>query len=205
MSRVKNVTKQTNNAFLNMYKFDVEYRNGNINPYYVASRSPNIENLEAVSHNHHSDAITIYAIYGEKKDKIVLIRQFRYPINDYLYELPAGLIEKGEDMYIAGSREFYEETGLTFTPKRVDNAYTRPFFTSPGLSDESAGAIFGYCSGTPSNSHQEDSEDIQIILADKSECKRILKEENVPIMCAYHLMHFIHNKDEDPLSFLDEI
>lgn len=127
MSRVKNVEKQTNNPFLNMYKFDVEYRNGNVKPYYVASRSPNIENLEAMTHKYHSDAITIYAIYGEKKDKIVLVRQFRYPINGYLYELPAGLIEKREDMYVAGSREFYEETGL--------------IFTSPGLSDESSGAI----------------------------------------------------------------
>ena len=69
MNRLKNVSKQTNNPFLNMYKFDVEYRNGNINPYYVASRSPNIENLEAVTHKHHSDAIIIFAVYGEKKIK----------------------------------------------------------------------------------------------------------------------------------------
>lgn len=68
MNRVKSVAKQTNNAFLNMYKFDVEYRNGSIKPYF------NIENLEAKTHEHLSDAITIYAIYGEKKDKIVLVR-----------------------------------------------------------------------------------------------------------------------------------
>lgn len=205
MSRVKHVTKQTNNPFLNMYQFEVEYRNGKTSPYYVASRSPNAENLEALTHKHHSDAIIIYAIYGEKKDKIVLVRQFRYPINDYLYELPAGLVEKGEDIYEAGVRELYEETGLTFIPKKVDKAYTKAFFSTPGLSDESAGAIYGYCTGVPSNCNQEESEDIQIILADKNECKRILKEEKLPIMCAYHLMHFIHNKDDDPLSFLDEI
>ena len=50
---------------------------------------------------------------------------------------------------------------------------------------------------------KEESEDIEIVLADREECKRILKEENVAIMCAYMLMHFIHTKG-DPLAFLDE-
>jgi ADP-ribose pyrophosphatase len=40
-----------------------------------------------------------------------------------------------------------------------------------------------------------------VILADREECKRILKEENVAIMCAYMLMHFIASEG-DPLAFL---
>ena len=44
---------------------------------------------------------------------------------------------------------------------------------------------------------------IEVVLADREEAKRILKEENVAIMCAYMLMHFIHTKG-DPLAFLDE-
>ena len=164
-----------------------------------------MNDLKAVSHNQHSDGVIIYAVYGEQKDKIVLIRQFRYPINDYIYEFPAGLVEDDEDMFEAGIREIYEETGLFFTPKKVDSTYSKPFFTTVGMTDESCGTVYGYCSGTPSNTHQEDSEDIQIILADREECKRILKEENVAIMCAYMLMHFIHNTNDDPLSFLDEI
>lgn len=205
MNRVKNITKQTNNHFLNLYEFQAERRNGKVAPYFVASRVSNMNDLKAVSHNQHSDGVIIYAVYGEQKDKIVLIRQFRYPINDYIYEFPAGLVEDGEDMFEAGIREIYEETGLSFTPKKVDSAYSKPFFTTVGMTDESCGTVYGYCSGTPSNTHQEDSEDIQIILADREECKRILKEENVAIMCAYMLMHFIHNTNDDPLSFLDEI
>lgn len=205
MNRVKNITKQTNNRFLNLYEFQAERRNGKVAPYFVASRVSNMNDLKAVSHNQHSDGVIIYAVYGEQKDKIVLIRQFRYPINDYIYEFPAGLVEDDEDMFEAGIREIYEETGLSFTPKKVDSAYSKPFFTTVGMTDESCGTVYGYCSGTPSNTHQEDSEDIQIILADREECKRILKEENVAIMCAYMLMHFIHNTNDDPLSFLDEI
>ena len=37
---------------------------------------------------------------------------------------------------------------------------------------------------------QEENEEIEIVLADKAEVRRILKEENVAIMCAYMLMHF---------------
>ncbi len=39
-----------------------------------------------------------------------------------------------------------------------------------------------------------------VVLADREEAKRILREENVAIMCSYHLMHFIH--DEEPFAFL---
>lgn len=43
----------------------------------------------------------------------------------------------------------------------------------------------------------------RFVLADREECKRILKEENVAIMCAYMLMHFIHTKG-DPAGIFGE-
>jgi ADP-ribose pyrophosphatase len=104
-------------------------------------------------------------------------------------------------MLAAGVREMYEETGLTFSPVESPS-YSRPFFTTIGMTDESCGTVFGYCSGDPTNCHQEASEDIQVILADREECKRILREENVAIMCAYMLMHFIASEG-DPLKFLN--
>lgn len=202
--RVKDAQKVTDNPFLNLYNFEVERRNGKISKYYVASRQKSVEKLKAISHENRSDGVIIYSVYGEQKDKIVLVKQLRYPVNDYVYEFPAGLVEPGEDMAQAGIREIYEETGLEFTPKVTSGAYTRPFFTTVGMTDESCGTIYGYCSGTPSNEHQEESEDIQIVLADRKECRRILKEENVAIMCAYMLMHFIHSQG-DPLAFLEDM
>ena len=121
-------------------------------------------------------------------------------MNGYVYEFPAGLVEPGEDMLDAGIREMYEETGLQFTPVDAPS-YSRPFFTTVGMTDESCGTVFGYCSGQPSNAHQEGTEDIQVVLADRVECRRILKEENVAIMCAYMMMHFIASEG-DPLKFL---
>ena len=201
MERVLGVKRQTDNRFLNLYELDAVFRDGSRSPYYVASRRKNVESIKAVTHDNHADGVILYGVYGEEKDKVVLIRQFRYPINGYVYEFPAGLVEPSEDMLDAGVREMQEETGLDFRP--VDaGAYSRPFFTTIGMTDESCGTVYGYCSGTPSVAGQEGTEDIQVVLADREECKRILREENVAIMCAYMLMHFI-STEGDPLKFLN--
>ncbi len=200
MDRIKSVKKQTANRFLNLYELDAAFRDGSRAPYYVASRRKQASELKAVTHDARPDGVIIYGVYGEEKDRVVLIRQFRYPVNDYVYEFPTGLVEPGEDMQEAGIREMFEETGLTFVP--VDGGcFSRPFFTTVGMTDESCGTLFGYCSGIPTSAHQEGAEDIQVILADRAECRRILKEEKVAIMCAYMLMHFIAS-EADPLCFL---
>ena len=202
MNRIRGVKRLTDNRFLNLYELDARTRNENAIRYYVASRAKKTENLKATSGHRNADGVILYGVYGEEKDKLVLVRQYRYPLGDYIYEFPAGLLEPGEDVAEAGIREMYEETGLNFTPVRGGDC-ERPFFTTVGMTDESCGLCFGYCSGTPSIANQEDTEDIQVILADRNECRRILKEENVAIMAAYMMMHFIATP-VDPLYFLKE-
>ena len=201
MDRIKGVKRLTENRFLNLYELDARQRNGEAIRYYVASRAKGTEHLKAVSGHRRADGVIMYGVYGEKKDRIVLIRQYRYPLGDYIYEFPAGLVEPGEDVREAGIREMFEETGMTFTP-REGGDFERPFFTTVGMTDESCAMVFGYCSGTPSNEHQEAAEDIQVVLADRDECRRILREENVAIMPAYMMMHFL-NTQGDPLEFLE--
>ncbi len=198
IGKIKQVTQ---NRFLNHFEVEAIHRDGSVSPYYAASRAKDISQLKAVTHENKPDGVVLYGVYGEEKDKVVLLRQYRYPLGDYCYEFPAGLVEPGEDMLDAAVREMYEETGLTFQPKEA-GSYSRPFFTTIGMTDESCGTVFGYCSGEPTSRHQEASEDIQVIIADRAECKRILKEENVAIMCAYMLMHFIASTG-DPLAFLN--
>jgi len=203
MDRIRNVKKQTDNRFLNMYELEVAHRDGKISPYYMASRMDDPTQIKAVTRQNAPNGVIMYGVYGESKDRVVLVRQYRYPIGGYVYEFPAGLVEPGEDLTQAGVREMYEEAGLVFTP--VDaGCYMKPFFTTVGMTDESCGTVFGYCSGEPTNCHQESSEDIQVVIADREECRRILREENVAIMCAYMLMHFIASEG-DPLKFLDTI
>ena len=201
MSRIGRIEKKTDNAHLNFYQLEAQHRDGRISPYYMASRAKDIAHLKSVTGKNAPDGVILYGVYGPEKDKLVLIRQYRYHLGGYVYEFPAGLIEDGEDMLSAGIREMYEETGLSFQP-RESGSYSRPFFTTVGMTDESCSMVFGYCSGTPTNTHQETSEEIQVVLADRAECRRILKEENVAVMCAYMMMHFIAAPG-DPLDFLE--
>lgn len=201
MSRIGRIEKKTDNAHLNFYQLEAQHRDGRISPYYMASRAKDIAHLKSITGKNAPDGVILYGVYGPEKDKLVLIRQYRYPLGGYVYEFPAGLIEDGEDMLSAGIREMYEETGLSFQP-RESGSYSRPFFTTVGMTDESCSMVFGYCSGTPTSAHQETSEEIQVVLADRAECRRILKEENVAVMCAYMMMHFIAAPG-DPLDFLE--
>ena len=42
-----------------------------------------------------------------------------------------------------------------------------------------------------------------MVLADRTEIRRILREENVSLMCAYMMMHFLHADVSDPFGFLE--
>ncbi len=201
MKRIYGVKQQTRNRFLNLYELDTRSREGIPGRYFVASRAESPDALKAVSGHRRADGVILYGVYGENRDKIVLIRQYRYPLGDYVYEFPAGLVEPGEDVQAAGIREMMEETGLVFEPVHGGDC-EKPFFTTIGMTDESCGLCFGYCTGTPTNANQEASEDIQVVVADRAECRRILREENVAIMAAYMMMHFIASPG-DPFAFLE--
>ena len=192
MSHIDAIRPLAGSKFLTLYELDAVRRDGEHFHYYMASRTGSAENLKAVTHENRSDGVIIYATL---EDKVVLVKQYRYPVGGYVYEFPAGLVEPGEDVVSAAKREIFEETGLTLTVKGSTPAY----FTTVGMTDESCATVFGTCQGVPTTANQEDTEEIQVVLADREEAKRILKEENVAIMCAYMLMHYIA-ADRDPLS-----
>ena len=200
MGSVGKIEKKVGSRFLSYYEMEAVHRDGSVSPYYMVSRNPNPDSLKAVTHKNAPDGVVIYGLY---QDKVVLVRQYRYPIGGFVYEFPAGLVEPGEDMEAAAIRELYEETGLTLHPIPC-GSYGRPFFTTVGMTDESCGTVFGTCEGTPTSRHQEATEEIQVVLADKEECRRILKEEQLSIMCAYMLMHFVASSG-DPFQFLKSI
>ena len=200
MIEIKEVIRQTQNKFLNMFEYRGTNKVGHDFRYFVASRADKEENLKAVSGENHPDGVIMYALYGEKEDRVVLIRQFRIPLGCYIDEFPAGLVDKGEDYRAAAVREMHEETGLAFTPVDADQMYEAPRYTTAGLTDESCCMVYGHASGEPSRKYLEEGEDILIILADRDEIRRILREERVALMTAYQLMHFL--VDQEPFGFL---
>ena len=201
MGKINSIEKLTDNRFVNLYNVKATSVHDTPVNYFVASRAKSIETMKISTRKNTPDGVIIYSVYGEKHDKVVLIRQYRYTLGDYIYEFPAGLVEPDENYHEGAIRELYEETGLTLKPIEVDEAYQKPYFTTVGMTDESCATVYGYASGEVSASAQEDTEEIEVVLADREKVKRILREENVAIMCAYMLMHFL--QDEEPFAFLN--
>lgn len=201
-NRILSVEKKTDNRFLNMYDLHYENKVGGRGLYHVASRAKDIDSLKMNTRKNKPDGVIIYSIYGEKKDRMVLVRQYRFSIDDYIYELPAGLVDEGETYAQAGARELKEETGLDFHALEVDEMYHKPFFTTIGMTDESCATVYGYAEGTVSGNGLEDNEELEVVLADRAEVERILREENVSMNCGYLMMHFLRHTDEDPFYFL---
>lgn len=71
-------------------------------------------------------------VRNQEEPRVLLIKQYRYTVNDEMWELPAGRIDEGEDELPAAKRELLEETG--FTAERWKRVLY--FYVSPGFLDE---------------------------------------------------------------------
>ena len=150
MKKYTNIHKLSDNKFLNLFHLDALTDSGRPFDYFFVSRRK-ADNIKLLTGDSAAEGVVIYPVLREDPEKIVLIRQYRYPLGDHLYELPAGLIDEGETPDAAAVREMKEETGLSFEVYAGgDEAYRRPFFMGAGFTDESCNAVFGYASGTVS-------------------------------------------------------
>ena len=90
---------------------------------------PNGRRLEAEL-VHHAGSVVLIPVTDT--GDILLVRQYRAPVRDLVWELPAGRVESGEDLREAAIRECHEETGLI--PARLDRL--GEFLATPGFCDE---------------------------------------------------------------------
>ncbi len=98
--------------FLNMYDALYHNKNNEERHWKIASRKTK-EELESVyftDKEDSTDAVLVAPLHKDLK-ALIAIKQFRMPLNDYIYELPAGLIDKGETIESTLERELKEETG----------------------------------------------------------------------------------------------
>ena len=78
----------------------------------------------------HPGAVAVIAL--TKEGKLLLVRQFRKPLEQSIVEIPAGKLEKDEDPLECAKRELEEETGY----KPLELTYVTSFYTSPGFANE---------------------------------------------------------------------
>ena len=104
-------------------------------------------------------AVCIIAVIPGERSRIVLVQQYRPPVDRAVLEFPAGLIAPDEKIADAALREFEEETGLTGSITRVGPRV----YSSPGMADEWVAPVFVTVTGKASRCADLD-ESIEVLI-----------------------------------------
>lgn len=192
MSKVKNIKTLAETKYLSLYSADYINKKGNLKNWTIASRKnlETIENKFFENEEDKIDAVVIIATHVEE-NKLVVIRQFRVPINDYIIELPAGLVDGNEGFEEAVKRELKEETGLDLIS--IDKEGTKEkVYVSAGMTDESMAIVKCICTGTVSKENLEEDEDIEVVMLTKEEAKKLINSnENIDVKALLAIQNFI--------------
>lgn len=86
--------------------------------------------LEMVRHSGASAVVPI--LQAGRDPQVLLIKQYRYAADGYVYEIPAGRLDPGESPENCAARELREETG--YTAEKLQRLTT--IYTTPGFTDE---------------------------------------------------------------------
>jgi ADP-ribose pyrophosphatase len=120
----------------------------------------------------HNGSVVILALDKSKKKKdpyIVIERQYRHAANQYLWELPAGKLDPGEDALAGAKRELAEETGYSAKKWKPLIEY----FASPGFLGESM-KVFTAEGLVAGDAHPEEDEHIEFRLVRLSEILKMI-------------------------------
>jgi ADP-ribose pyrophosphatase len=125
----------------------------------------------------HNGSVVILAIdsSNSKKDPwIVMERQYRHAANQFLWELPAGKLDAGEDALAGAQRELEEETGYRAKKWKPLVEY----YASPGFLGESMKVFLaeGLVAG---EAHPEEDEDIELRLVKLSEVIKMIEKGGI--------------------------
>lgn len=129
-----------------------------IDPYYVVEL-PNWANAVVVTSN----------------NEIVLVKQYRYPVDAVTLELPGGVINDGEDPMLAALRETQEETGYTSNQIQLI-CKTAP---NPAINDNTAYFYLIENAVPTAHTNPDFFEDIEVVLYSKNDFIQLLQQNKI--------------------------
>lgn len=135
-------------------------------------------------------------------DEILLIREFRYPVNDWCVAFPAGLVEPGEDLTACADRELREETGYRVVRPSDGSPAVRLMpqagLSSTGMTDEQVQICFARVERA-GDAEPEENELIEPFTVPVNGLRRFLDENRNPIgtRCQLVLEMYAHAFPQD--------
>ena len=153
--------------YLTYYVADYLTEKGHIKSYEFISRTKDLT-MESFGKGHPQGVGMVS--FSKDGSKVLLQKEFRMATNNWVYNFPAGLIDKGETPEEAAKRELKEETGVDLI--KIEKCLS-PSFASQGTSDEMMCIVICYCDGEIKESCYED-EEIQAGWYTKEQVKELL-------------------------------
>jgi ADP-ribose pyrophosphatase len=108
--------------------------------------------LEMVRHSGAAAVVPFLSDPDGGDPQILLLKQYRYAAEDFLYEIPAGRLDPGEKPIDCARRELKEETGCE--AQRIEHLLT--FYTTPGFTDERIHAFMAVGLARGESRHETD-------------------------------------------------
>lgn len=167
--KLKQIKKVMESHFITRYDLVYETEDEKEKIYEMISRNKNIQSLEELQ-NKKPDAVVLI-LHNEEGDKILLNKEYRMAVGNWVYNFPAGLIDPGEEPKESAARELKEETGLDLVEIR-DMLYNS--YSAVGFSNEVNVCVVGTAKGEFAKSSST-FEEIEAGWYTKDEIKELLR------------------------------
>ena len=167
----KGIRKIHEGRFITRYDVDYLTAGGHEKTYEIVSRRRDLQTLEALQNKTPDSVILI--LTDESGGRILLNREYRMAMAQWIYNFPAGLIDPGETPEESARRELREETGLSLI--RIDDTLDNSY-SAIGFSNERNITIFGAAAGDFRES-TSDAEEIVPGWYTREEIRALLRKE----------------------------
>ena len=165
------IRKVHEGKFITRYDVDYVTAEGNPKTYEIISRNRNIQTLDDLQNQKPNAVVMI--LTDESGELILVNREYRMAMAQWIYNFPAGLIDPGESPEESARRELREETGLRIV--RIDDVLDNSY-SAVGFSNERNICVFGIAEGKFRKS-TSDAEEITPGWYTKEEIKQLLRTE----------------------------